>query len=453
MQKDNTKLAKKLAYAVADCGGRAYFVGGFVRDRLLGIENKDIDIEVHGITPEALEKIIDSLGDRIEIGKSFGVYSVKGYGIDIAMPRKEKAFGGGHRDFKIDVDPFIGVYKAALRRDFTVNALMQDILTDEITDCFGGKIDLENKILRHVNSKSFAEDPLRVLRGAQFASRFGFLVSTETMALFEKMETRALSAERVFGELEKALLKAEKPSVFFEVLRKCGQLEKIFPELFGLIGVKQPAKYHKEGDAYAHTMLMLDNAAEKRESAKNKIGFMLSALTHDFGKALTTTEKDGVIHSYRHETEGIPAVRDFLKRITNEKELIRYVLSNVSLHMKPNLLASVNSSVKATNKMFDMSVCPEDLILLAECDNASSISEGEYISYTPFLEERYKIYLEYMSRPFVSGKDLVDAGISPSGNFSEILDFAHTLRLSGVPKNDALKQTLQYAKKLLKASN
>ena len=208
MKDNDTNIAIAIAQKVASCGGSTYFVGGYVRDKLLGIENKDIDIEVHGITQKDLEEILSSIGELLRFGKSFGVYSIKGASIDVAMPRKEIATGRGHRDFDIEVDPFIGTEKACKRRDFTIGAIMQNVLTGEIVDHFGGIDDLHNKIIRHVNDDSFGEDPLRVLRAAQFASRFEFTIAEETIALCKNMDICALPAERVFEELKKALLKA-----------------------------------------------------------------------------------------------------------------------------------------------------------------------------------------------------------------------------------------------------
>ena len=204
----NLEMAKKIASEVERAGGRAYFVGGCVRDALLGRENKDIDIEVHRVPVETLEGILDALGERISMGASFGVLGLRHYDLDIAMPRAETATGFGHKDFAVSVDPFLGEEKAASRRDFTINALMRDVLTGEILDFFGGRGDLARGLIRHVNDRSFGEDPLRVFRGAQFAARFGFEVTPETRALCETMRVDALAGERVMGELEKALLKA-----------------------------------------------------------------------------------------------------------------------------------------------------------------------------------------------------------------------------------------------------
>ena len=142
MTDKNIEMAHKIASAVQQAGGRTYFVGGYVRDLLLGRDNKDIDIEVHGISVQNLERILDTLGERLTMGVSFGIMGLRHYDLDIAMPRSETATGCGHKDFEIFVDPFIGEAKAASRRDFTMNALMQDVLTGEILDFFGGKEDI-----------------------------------------------------------------------------------------------------------------------------------------------------------------------------------------------------------------------------------------------------------------------------------------------------------------------
>lgn len=439
-------MARTLAELVAAQGGRVYYVGGFVRDRLLGIENKDVDVEVHGIAPEALEAILDQVGTRLEMGSSFGVYGLKGWNLDIAMPRQEEAIGRGHKDFKVSVDPFIGTRKAALRRDFTINAMMEDVLTGGVVDHFGGREDLKQKVLRHVSDRSFPEDALRVLRCAQFAARFEFQIAPETMALCRGLELRHLPRERILEETRKALLKAEKPSIFFQVLRDMGQLRDWFPEVEALSGVPQPEKYHAEGDVWNHTMRVLDAAARRREQVTNPTGFLLAALCHDFGKAVCTKTVDGVIHAYNHETEGLPLVKAFLNRITGEKSLISYVLNMVELHMKPNKMAQT-ASVKAMNRLFDRSVAPEDLIHLASCDEAGRILQEPRASVEPILWQRYAVFREYMSRPYVMGADLVAAGLKPGRDFHRLLEYAHKLRLAGVGKEAALKQVLAQARK------
>lgn len=432
---------------VCERGGRTFYVGGFVRDKILGIENKDMDIEVHGVKPEVLCEILSEVGEPMSYGSSFGVYSLKGYDIDIAMPRKEHATGKGHRDFEVFVDPFIGTAEAARRRDFTMNAVMEDVLTGELVDPFGGKQDLENGIIRHIDSDTFVEDPLRVLRGAQFASRFGFNIADDTSDLFRSMDLSALSMERVEDELKKALLKGKKPSVFFEVLRSADGLDVWFPEVKALIGIEQDPKFHPEGDVWTHTMEVLDRAARYRYKTKNPYAFMLLALTHDFGKAVTTEVVNGRIHAYDHETEGLPAIETFLRRITNESEVISYVLNMVPLHMKPNVVAASKSAVKVTNRMFDRAAAPEDLIYFAMSDKPVMSGDNPFTGDPEFLFERYELYEEMMSRPYVTGNDLIEKGLEPGEYFSDVLAYAHKLRLAGTEKESALKQTLSYARK------
>ena len=443
----NAVMARKIAETVTAEGGRVFYVGGLVRDRLLGRENKDVDLEVHGITPEQLNRILESFGKVIKTGLSFGVFGLKGYEIDIAMPRKEKAVGRGHRDFEIDVDPFIGYKKAAMRRDFTINAMMEDVLTGEVLDFFGGRTDLENRLIRHVNSSTFQEDALRVLRAAQFAARFRFSIADETGALSQTMSLKELAPERILGELYKALLKAEKPSIFFEELRKMRQLSCWFPEAEALIGVPQSPVHHPEGDAWTHTMKVLDAAASLRDRAEYPEGFMMAALCHDFGKAVSTVITENKVSAIGHEKAGVEITGRFLRRISQENRLERYVLNMVELHMKPNILACDKAGRKATSRMFDRSVCPEDLLLLAKADHLGKDGAEDYSVTEEFLQERLTYYKELMSRPFVQGRDLVQAGIKPGADFSEALNYAHKMRLAGVPKQEALAQTMAYLRK------
>lgn len=448
-------MAKRIASAVAEAGGRAYFVGGYVRDALLDRANKDIDIEVHGVPVETLERILDSLGERLTMGASFGVMGLRHYGIDIAMPRSEAATGRGHKDFAVFVDPFLGEEKAASRRDFTINAMMQDVLTGEVLDFFGGRYDLEQRRIRHVNDKSFGEDPLRVFRAAQFAARFGFRVAEETRALCAGMPVDALAGERVMGELEKALLKAETPSVFFEELRRMGQLSVWFPEVAALIGVAQPPQYHPEGDVWNHTMQVMNEAAALRAQAESPLCLMLTALCHDFGKPDTTAEIDGRIRAFGHEKAGLPLAERFLRRLTSEAKLIQGVANLTALHMEPNKLVGDGAGVKAFMRLYDKALCPEDLLLLSKADwlgrKGPEADEGQMAAaYLPTEETLWamlKLYRERMAAPCVMGRDLIAAGFQPGPDFGAALDFVHKLRLAGVGKDEQLSQTLGYLRK------
>ena len=449
---EDVRLARCLAEEVDRAGGTAYFVGGCVRDALLGRENKDLDLEIHGVQAEKLEEILDGLGERVTMGASFGVMGLKHAHLDIAMPRSETATGRGHKDFSVFVDPFLGEEKAASRRDFTINALMQNVLTGEILDFYGGREDLEKGRIRHVNPASFGEDPLRVFRAAQFAARFGFTVAPETVELCSTMAVDALAGERVLGELEKALLKARRPSVFFEILRRMGQLSVWFPELEALIGVPQNPTHHPEGDVWTHTMQVLDEAAALREQSSVSLGFLLSALCHDFGKAETTELVRGSLHAYGHEQAGLPLAERFLQRMTQSQKLHAYVQNMGLLHMEPNKLAAAGAKSRSFMRLYDRSCCPEDLLLLARADfvgrqgtpEARAALEREYVPIEQTLREMLALYRERMCQPTVTGRDLIQAGCRPGEDFGEALDYAHKLRLAGLPFDQQLKQTLGY---------
>lgn len=444
------EMAREIALRVRDAGGCAYFVGGYVRDRLLGLQNKDIDIEIHGITPEALTEILSLLGEMTAYGESFGIFGLRHFHLDIAMPRSERAVGPGHRDFICTLDPFIGTFRAALRRDFTVNALMQDVLTGEIVDHFGGVEDLRKGFIRHMDDRRFAEDPLRVLRGAQFASRFEFQIAPETVEICRRMDLSALPPERIFGELEKALMKAAHPSRFFTELRRMDQLKLWFPELQALIGVPQPPQHHPEGDVWNHTMMVLDEAAALRTQADYPLGLMCSALCHDFGKVTATrVEDDGRLHAFGHEKAGVPLAERFLTRITREKRLIRYVQNMVELHMLPNMLTAQHAGEKAYNKVFDRSVSPADLLLLSRADAlGSSLPPAAYLPTEETLQLRLTDFQKQMAVPFVTGADLIAAGFLPGTDFHAALEYAHKLQLSGVDRKNTLAQTFAFLRKL-----
>lgn len=446
---DDLQIAEELSRRVAEKGGRVYYVGGYVRDLLMGRENKDIDVEAHGISYASLLSVLETLGTPLINGVSFGVFGLKGSHLDIALPRREKLTGRGHRDFEVFVDPLIGPEEAAGRRDFTINAMLQDVLTGEILDYYGGRSDLQKGVIRHVRDTSFPEDPLRVLRAAQFSARFGFSIADETVRLCSGMDLSALSRERIMEELKKAMLTAPTPSVFFGQLRNMGQLDFWFPEVKALIGVGQDPSFHPEGDVWTHTMMVLDEAAKLRSEAKQPLPYMLSALCHDFGKPYTTEFINGKIHSYHHETEGLKPASDFVERLTAERSLKKYVLNMVEMHMRPNLLISRKSGEKAYMKTFDLSCEPEDLLLLAKADFLGcGLGKSDYSGHERILREKYGQYRERMSLPYVTGNDLILAGIEPGTDFSEALDFAHKCRLAGVPKEESLKQTLGYIRSM-----
>lgn len=433
MKDRNMIMAEKIAERVAQKGGRTFYVGGYVRDKLLGIDNKDIDIEIHGILPEVLEEILEEVGKKTEMGASFGIFGLKGYELDIAMPRKEEATGRGHKDFAVFVDPFLGTLRAAMRRDFTMNALMEDVLTGEIIDHFGGVEDMKKGVLRHVNTQTFVEDPLRVLRAAQFTARFGFTVADETIELAKTMDLTALARERIWGELEKALLKSKKPSIFFEEMRKMEQLSFWFPEVERLMNVTVDGE-----NLWDHAMLVLDRAASIKKQSNNPLWFSLAALTHDFGKMVILQEKPEEEEFEKHGVKGVDIATTFILRINNETKLLKYVENMVALHMEPGKLAARNANKKEMNSLFDNAVDPDDLVLFANIVSKEMLPEEQ----RKFLRNSVQNFHQIMARPYVMGADLMKAGMKPGPHFSRILAYAHDLRLEEVEKEEALRRTL-----------
>ena len=437
------EIARRLAEAVAQAGGRAYFVGGYVRDRLLGRDTKDIDVEVYGISPGCLRAMLAEQGRVFEKGASFGVLSLEHTNLDIAMPRRESRTGARHTDFDVCVDPALTTLEASRRRDFTVNAMLMDVLTGEIIDHWDGRKDLAAGVLRHVAEDTFPEDALRVFRAAQFAARFDIRVAEETIALCRGMDVRALSRERVFEETCKALLQAKQPSVFFAVLEAAGHLEEFFPEVAAMRGVPQNPRYHPEGDVYRHTMLVVDQAAALRHRAVEPLFFMFAALCHDLGKIDSTrVEEDGRITSHMHPQTGRPIAERQLRRLSDNARLLRYVDDMVVNHMRPNAMAMSNSRKKKTRLLFDACVCPEDLILLSRADASGKLGEAYDERLERFLLERLQDWREAAAQPMVTGKDLIEAGLAPGERFSAMLQRARALRFAGLSKEQALRQVL-----------
>ena len=448
-------LALQIAKKVKEVGGIAYFVGGYVRDSILDIPNKDIDIEIHGIKPEILKNILSELGDIQTIGNAFGIYNLKGYDLDIALPRKEICIGTGHKDFEVYVDPYIGTHAAARRRDFTINALMKNILTGEIVDEFNGLNDLKNHIIRNVDSSTFREDSLRVLRACQFAARFNFKIASETINLCKTMDLSTLPKERIAGELSKALLKAKKPSVFFNNLYECEQTE-WFKEVYALKGIKQDSKYHPEGDVYMHTMSVLDQAGELFptgiDNPDRYLPFMLSALCHDFGKVNTTEiNSKGRLCALNHEITGIPIANDFLGRIYNNKGFIKYVDNMIKYHMKAHSCFNNRSRTRTTNLMFDKLLYPKDFIFLVYADSTGhdldNLDNKQFNMFLEkamieigFLTDRCFDYNKRISEPHITADDLIELGLKPSPLFKTILDKAWDMHLKGIEKEHVLKQ-------------
>lgn len=294
----------KMAKMIKNAGGCLYLVGGAVRNEIMGKTIVDEDYCVVGISQEVFQKLFPK---AILRGKDFSVYDIDGK--EFALARRERKSGTGHKQFEIETDKNILIEEDLSRRDITINSIAKNVLTGEIIDPYGGQQDIKNKIIRKTTD-AFLEDPLRVYRVARFTATLDFEVEEQTIAEMKKLkaELASLSVERVFAELKKALA-SDKPSAFFNVLRKAELLEVHFKEFFDLIGKNQPEKYHPEGDSYNHTMMVVDNSVK----LTNKLEVRYSCLVHDLGKG--TTPAKMLPHHYGHEERGEKLVENLGKRL------------------------------------------------------------------------------------------------------------------------------------------
>ncbi len=324
-------------------GYRAVIVGGAVRDALLGGSPKDFDIEVYGIPYDRLAELLERHGRVDLVGKSFGVVklSTGGHEYDFSVPRRDSKFGLHHRDFQATFDPEITPREAASRRDFTINAMVYDPVSEELLDFFGGQEDLRNRVLR-ATSPAFSEDPLRVLRGMQFACRFDLTLDPQTAAMCRSIvdQYATLARERIADEFLKWAVKSTRPGRIAEYLSASGW-DVHFPEIARLAGVPQDPHWHPEGDVGTHTMCVVDAAAQvaARENLQgdDRAVLLFAALSHDFAKATTTAlrERDGVLRwtSWGHEADGGPMARLFLNRIGIKAAIADRVVPMVENHL------------------------------------------------------------------------------------------------------------------------
>lgn len=426
-------LIRSIAERVHELGGRALLVGGCVRDHLLGLPCYDIDCEIHGIEPETLKALLTEFGEIDGSGEAYGIYTLKGAGLDFALPRKERRIGAGHKDFAVEVDPWLSPDEAAARRDFTVNAIMRDALTGEMVDPYHGAEDLKNRVLRAVPGGQFEEDPLRVLRGAQFAARFDLAPDEKTLCMMRRMPLKFLSGARVYAEMKKALLMAKRPDVFFRVLEAANALDCWFPEIKALREAPQNPVYHPEGDAFEHTMLTLNSAAEIKNQMHDPLAFMLAMLTHDLGKAVSTKLNDkGAWQAIGHEHTGIPLCETMLSRFGVSKQIIAYAKDMCRLHMRLHVCYYGKARVSRTNVLFDESVCPEELAWLVVCDTRGTGKPQENADMEEaFIMERLNAYRKAAERPTPDARMLMEYGVPAGPKMKQALAAAREMVLCG----------------------
>ncbi|HKO60002.1 MAG TPA: hypothetical protein VJV03_02485 [Pyrinomonadaceae bacterium] len=452
-----------LALALRDAGGRGLLVGGCVRDPLMGRRPKDWDLEVYGIEPDRLRELLDLFGPVNVVGEAFTVYKL-GSDLDVSLPRRERKSGTGHRGFVIEGDPSMSFEEASRRRDFTINAILQDPLTDEVIDPFNGRADIASGVLRAVSSDTFPEDSLRVLRAAQFAARFEFRIEPKTAELCRTIDLTDLPAERVWGEIEKLLLQAQRPSIGLGWLHALGVLDQLFPQIKALIDVPQDPEWHPEGDVFVHTRLAVDRARELIEDLPypKQLTVMLATLAHDFGKPATTEFIDGRLRSRGHEEAGITPTESFLDRI-NIHTLAGYdvraqVIALVRDHLKPGEFFKKRNEVGDGAFRRLARKCELDLLYrVAKADslgrNAEWVPrENWYDSEAQewFIQRARELAVSQRApEPLLMGRHLLELGLEPGPRIGEITKAVYEMQLDG--RVDSLDNARAAAKELIGA--
>jgi tRNA nucleotidyltransferase (CCA-adding enzyme) len=440
--------ALEIARAVRDAGGRAYLVGGLVRDRVRSTlrgepppQARDLDLEVYGLPGAALRSLLERFGRVDAVGESFRVYKVGG--VDVSLPRRDRKVGPGHRGFVIEGDPDMPPRQAARRRDFTINALLWDPLSGEVLDFWGGIEDLRAGRLRAVDPATFGEDPLRVLRAMQFAARFEWTIDAGTVALARGIPLEELPAERVWREFEKLLLRARRPSIGLAAGLEMGVMDRLFPELKALVGCPQEPAWHPEGDVWTHTLQAVDVAAGLVGDLPDpkKATVLLGTLCHDLGKPATTRVIDGRVRSLHHEEEGVAPTRRLLDRLNVHTmdgfDVRGQVLAIVAHHLKPGLFYRERDRLGDAAFRRLAGRCELDLLYrVAKADSlgrrAPGAPEPDAEAQEWFIRKARELAVQHgPPRPLLMGRHLLEMGVAPGPAMGRLLGEVYQLQLEG----------------------
>ena len=429
--------ALALARAIGEAGGRALVVGGWVRDALLGIDSKDVDLEAYRLEADALRRVLERFGRVDAVGEAFTVYKVAG--VDVSLPRRESKTGRGHRAFEVQGDPHMRPEEAARRRDFTINAIMLDPLTGERLDPFGGQADLQARVLRMVDAATFPDDSLRVLRALQFAARFELEMAPATKAACRGIALDDLPCERVLGEVEKLLLLARRPSIGFALGLELGAIQALMPEMAALVGCAQEPEWHPEGDVWVHTLMVIDQARRAIDDLDRARGLtiMLGAVCHDFGKPATTAFIDGRIRSPNHEPEGIAPTIALLDRLNVHTidgfDVRHHVVGLTAYHLAPGMWRKSSSPVgDGAFRRLAQKVDLELLARLARADCQGRTGAFDCSAMDWFLERARALGVEHRPpAPILMGRHLLALGLQPGPGVGRILKAVYEQQLDG----------------------
>jgi tRNA nucleotidyltransferase (CCA-adding enzyme) len=430
-------LALAIADRVHDAGGRALIVGGWVRDRLMGRKCKDLDVEVYGLAADRLKALLAAFGNVNTVGESFTVYKVGD--VDVALPRRESRIGRGHRGFEVTGDPDLPFVEAARRRDFTVNAIAWDPITGEYLDPFNGRDDIAAKVLRAVDLRTFGEDSLRVLRAVQFAARFEFAIDEPTRDLCRKTPLDDLPSERIWGEIEKLLLQAPRPSTGLQRALDLDVVGRLFPEIHALVNCEQEPEWHPEGDVWIHTLMVVDEARTRIEDLDRarQIVVMLGAVCHDLGKPPTTAFVDGRIRSIDHEQAGVAPATAVLDRLNIHSidgyDVRQQILGIVAHHLKPGMFRQ--SPTPVSDGAFRRLALKVDLELLARVAKSDCLGRTGHFDCSAmdwFLDRARDLGVQHAPpEPIVKGRHLLELGLTPGPRVGVVLREIYEKQLDG----------------------
>jgi tRNA nucleotidyltransferase (CCA-adding enzyme) len=445
-------LAQAIAQGVREAGGRALVVGGWVRDRLRGRPSKDIDLEVFGVAQDRLPALLAVFGRVEAVGQSFPVYKVAG--LDVALPRRESKSGRGHKGFDVAGDPSMSVEDAARRRDFTVNAIAWDPLTNQYEDPFNGVADINRRLLRAVDLTTFGDDSLRVLRAIQFAARFEFTLDVATATLCQRIGLDDLPAERIWGEIEKLLVAAERPSIGFDLALELGVIDRLLPELRPLVGCAQEPEWHPEGDVWTHTLMVVDRARTLNADLDRAklVTIMLGAVCHDLGKPATTAFIDGRIRSLNHEEAGVAPTNRLLDRLNIHTldgfDVRTQVVGLVAHHLKPGMFYKAEQVGDGAFRRLAQKVDLELLARLARADCLGRTGRFDCSAMDWFLERARALGVEHRPpAPLLMGRHLLDLGVRPGPVVGELLRRVYEKQLDGEVRD--LEEAISAAKTFL----
>ena len=425
--------------------GKAYIVGGFVRDFYLGMPHyRDIDVEIYGIEAEKLENILSEFSNVNFVGKSFGVYKIEALSqFDFALARTEKKNGHTHQQFEITLDKHLTFKQASLRRDLTINAMLFDPFLNECIDPYGGLEDLKSKQLKAVNLDTFKEDPLRVLRVARFLAKLpDFKVDEDLKLICQTMskDLNYLSQERIYEEYCQILM-STMPSCAFEFLKEINALPDFLKQMTNTM---QRLDFHPEGSVFNHTMLVIDLAAICKKQVDRPLYFMWAALLHDIGKIKVSTPEG---KAPNHDLVGETMAQTLMFEISRDKKLTGYVSILVRTHMALMVAMKKDDDLPYLRvlKRIDGICQLNDLLLLSKCDKLGR-KRQDYITiekFDAYIKKMKETYGSEAIKPIINGHDLIENNFNMKQKYKQILDEAYTLQLKGYLKDEIIQKLKQ----------